>query len=257
MRIVSLTCSNTEIVTALGCAAQLVGVDNHTDRPLDIIADLPRVGPDLQIDMAKVAALEPDLVLASLTVPGHEKVVAGLAATNLPYLAPEPLNLADVYSNIRMIAQALEVPERAQAVIQAMQNNMPTVEVDNPPSIMVEWWHRPAIAAGQISWVNDLIHKAGGRNMLQEAVKSRPLEDKEVVTLNPDIIVISWCGIAFNKYRPDLIQNKSDWQGINAVKHGQVHCVPEASLGRPSPFLVEGYEALQQIVEQYQEQYHG
>lgn len=257
MRIVSLTCSNTEIVTALGCAEQLVGVDDHTDRPLDVIKNLPRVGPDLHIDMEKVTALEPDLVLASLTVPGHEKVIAGLEAANLPYLAPEPLNLEDVYSNIHTIAAALEVPERADAVIEGMQNAMPTVKADNPPSLMVEWWHRPAIAAGQISWVHDLIGKAGGRNMLQEAVKSRPLEDSEVVALNPDIIVISWCGIAFDKYRPEVIQNKSDWQGINAVKNGQVYCVPEAALGRPSPFLVDGYKALRQIVAQYQEQSQG
>lgn len=257
MRIVSLTCSNTEIVTALGCAEHLVGVDNHSDRPVDVLADLPRVGPDLQIDVEKVAALEPDLVLASLTVPGHEKVVAGLEAAGLPYLAPEPLNLEDVYSNITTIATALDVPERAEAVIATMQSTMPTLEMDNPPSIMVEWWHRPAIAAGQISWVDDLIRKAGGRNMLQEAVKSRPLEDSEVATLNPDIIVISWCGVAFDKYRPEVVRNKTDWQDVNAVKNGHVHCVAEAALGRPSPFLVDGYKALRQIVAQYQERYHG
>lgn len=80
MRLVSLTCSNTEIVHSLGYAAQLVGVDDHSDYPADVVAKLPRVGPDLSVDPEKVAALEPDLVLASLTVPGHEKVAASLEA---------------------------------------------------------------------------------------------------------------------------------------------------------------------------------
>ncbi len=78
MRIVSLTCSNTEIVCALGCAEWLVGVDNHSDYPSEVVSKLPRVGPDLGVRIADVAALEPDWVLASLTVPGHEKVIEGL-----------------------------------------------------------------------------------------------------------------------------------------------------------------------------------
>jgi iron complex transport system substrate-binding protein len=78
LRIVSLTCSNTEIVCGLGCAHMLVGVDDHSDHPAEVVASLPRVGPDLQIDVERVASLRPDLVLASLTVPGHEQVVASL-----------------------------------------------------------------------------------------------------------------------------------------------------------------------------------
>ena len=60
MRIVSLTCSNTEIVCALGCADRLVGVDNHSDYPAQVVKRTPRVGPDLTIDIQKVVDLKPD-----------------------------------------------------------------------------------------------------------------------------------------------------------------------------------------------------
>ena len=63
MRIVSLACSNTEIVCALGGADLLVGVDDHSDFPEDVVSDLPRGGPDLNIDITRVAALEPTLFL--------------------------------------------------------------------------------------------------------------------------------------------------------------------------------------------------
>ena len=59
MRIVSLACSNTEIVHALGCAAMLVGVDDHSDWPEEVVGPLPRLGPDLDIDVDAVAALQP------------------------------------------------------------------------------------------------------------------------------------------------------------------------------------------------------
>lgn len=59
MRIVSLACSNTEIVHALGCAHLLVGVDDHSDWPPEVVDPLPRMGPDLHIDVDRVAALDP------------------------------------------------------------------------------------------------------------------------------------------------------------------------------------------------------
>lgn len=49
MRIVSLTCSNTEIVASIGCADLLVGIDDYSDYPPDVVAGLPRVGRDLNI----------------------------------------------------------------------------------------------------------------------------------------------------------------------------------------------------------------
>jgi iron complex transport system substrate-binding protein len=51
MRVVALSCSNTEIVCALGCADCLVGVDDHSDFPADVVERLSKVGPDLGIDI--------------------------------------------------------------------------------------------------------------------------------------------------------------------------------------------------------------
>ena len=42
------------------------------------INSLPRLGPDLSIDMDKLELYEPDLVLASLSVPGMEKNIEEL-----------------------------------------------------------------------------------------------------------------------------------------------------------------------------------
>ncbi|MDH3207819.1 MAG: helical backbone metal receptor, partial [Gemmatimonadota bacterium] len=157
MRIVSLACSNTEIVCALGCSDLLVGVDDHSDFPVAVVQGLPKVGPDLEIDIERVAALEPDLVLATLTVPGHERVVERLTEAGLPFIAPEPVSIEDVYRDIREIGGLLEVGDRAERIISAMRAEL-DVAVEpsmDAPSVLIQWWPKPVITPGRRSWATD------------------------------------------------------------------------------------------------------
>ncbi len=253
MRIVSLACSNTEIVHALGCGHLLVGVDEHSDWPPELVAPLPTVGPDLEIDVEKVASLEPDLVLATLTVPGHENVVARLERAGLPYIAPEPVSIEDVYRDIRQIAGLLEVPARGERLVGEMATELgegapPDPEPD-APSVLIQWWPKPVIAPGRLSWAHEALLRAGGRNPLGgESVKSRPLTNQEVVDMAPDAIVLSWCGVHPDKYRPEVVLENADFARVPAVRNGQVHCVGEPFLGRPGPRLVKGVRALRDVV---------
>ncbi len=250
MRLVSLACSNTEIVAALGRADLLVGVDDHSDYPAEVVGPLPRVGPDLEVDIEKVVALEPDLVLASLTVPGHEVVVDGLREAGLPFIAPRPESLADVYGDILRIGGLLDAEREAAVLVGDMQGALEGgPPMGDPPSVLVQWWPKPVIAPGAKSWVTDLLCAVGGRNVLEDDdCKSRPLTDDEVRELAPDAIVISWCGVAPERYRPDVVLEKNVWQDLEAVARRRVYCVPEAYLGRPGPRLVEGAQALRRIV---------
>lgn len=249
-RIVSLTCSNTEIVASLGCGDRLVGVDDYSDYPPERLEGLPRVGPDLGIDVEVVAALEPDLVLASLTVPGHEKVVEEVERAGLPYVAPAPERLDDVYNDIRLIAERLGVVQRGEEVIAEMRAVFDGGEAAlNGPKIAVQWWPKPPILPGRRSWVHDLIERAGGCNVIEDDVKSRPVEPEELAALAPDAVVISWCGVEASKYRPDVVYGNEAYVDAPFVKNRQVHKITEAFLGRPSPRLVDGYRALRRVVE--------
>ena len=251
MRVVSLACSNTEIVCALGAAELLVGVDDHSDFPIDVVSELPRVGPDLAVDIDAVLDLAPDLVLASLTVPGHEKVIENLAGAGLETLTLEPVFLSDVYANIREIAHALGVAERGETLIQELQGELTDRGFTaKKPRVVVQWWNRPTIAPGALSWVTDLLELVGAENPIgRERVKSRPISDDELAFLNPDAIIVSWCGVRPEKVRPEVVARNPAWQQVEAVKQGQIYAVPEAFLGRPGPRLVEGYRALAEIVQ--------
>jgi iron complex transport system substrate-binding protein len=105
------------------------------------------------------------------------------------------------------------------------------------------------IVPGRDSWVSDLIELAGGTSVLgHEAVKSRAITDDEARALDPDVVVIAWCGVPFDKYRKDVVYRRPAWQGVRALRTQQVHCISEAHLGRPGPRLAEGLAHLRRII---------
>ena len=250
MRVFSHTCSNTEIVCALGCGRMLVGVDADSDYPPEVVESLPKPGRDLELDVAAVERLRPDLVLTSLTVPGHERIVDGLRAAQLPVLVIDPVGLSGVYDSIAQIAEALGVLKKGRGLIAKMQTDMPPVEVRGErPKVLVEWWPKPVIAPARLSWVNELVRLAGGVNPFEGlAGKSAEISDEAAIAAAPDAIVMSWCGVKEDKYHAHVVARRPGWEQVPAVKDGKIFPVTEAFLGRPGPRLVEGYRALERIV---------
>lgn len=251
-RVVSTVCSNTEIVHALGCSHLLVGVDDHSDWPPEVVGPLPRVGPELGVDAERVARLEPDLVLASLSVPGHERVVDSLSRRGLPCVVTDPIGLEDVFTDILHIAALLGVPSRGERLVAELRGELSRLArpAQGGPRVLVEWWPKPVIAPGRQSWVTQMIALAGGENPLTARdVRSAPLTDSEVVALDPDAVVIAWCGVPFRRYRPEVVRRRQGWSGLRCVGPGRIHAISEEFLGRPGPRLVEGVRQLRSVVD--------
>ena len=249
MRLVSLTCSNTEIVWSLGLTDWLVGVDSNSDFPLEV-SNLPKLGPDLQIDLEKVESLRPDLVLASLSVPGMERVVAGLEKRQIPHLVLDPQTLNEVYADIAKFATLLGVEQQGQHVVRAMKWMIAQARGQlphwvRPPKVMVEWWPKPMIAACRDSWVTQMLEVLGSENAFaQIPARSKPLTAEEVEAAQPDLITVSWCGV--KKLRPEIVLGRS--LDIPALKNQQVFVLEEAYLGRPGPRLAEGVKKLSDLL---------
>ncbi len=188
--------------------------------------------------------------MASLTVPGHEKVVGQLQSAGLNVFAPEPVSLQDVYRDIKDIGELLQCEEKAEKVVRQMQQQMPKRNLNSdPPKLFVEWWPKPCIIPGKMSWVSDMIELAGGVNPLaQDAVKSRPIADEEAIAINPNAIVMSWCGVEEKNYRDSEVY-KRGWDSVEAIQRKLVLPISEAFLGRPGPRLVKGYQELVKVVD--------
>ena len=254
MRIISHTCSNTEIVCALGRADWLVGVDDHSDYPPDVVGELPRVGPDLDVDIKKIKTLKPDLVITSLTVPGHERCLERMQDAGLPLLVTRPHSLSDVAGDILRIGEALDAVSEAARLAARFDAVIRQSPPDSQPvPVLVEWWPKPVIVPGRQSWVNEMLERAGAFNPWAEAdAESLQISTRQALEAAPEIIVMSWCGVDESKYRPHVVRRREGWESVPAVAGNRIHAISEAWLGRPGPRLLEGIGRLRQLVRHYQ-----
>ncbi len=284
-RIVSLLPSATEIVCALGLGDRLAGVTHECDWPPFVRAlpkltssRIPKDAPQRTIDRAvkaelgqgaglydldedALAALDPDLIvtqaLCAVCAVSIETVTE--AVCRMPSAARivnlEPHCLADVWTTIRLVAQAAGVPERGRRLVAEIAQRIAAVEravagrAATPSVVLLEWLD-PPFACGH--WTPEIVACAGGRELLGHAgAPSRAVDLGALVAADPEILVIACCGCDLARTRREA----AAWlaqpavRRLRAVRAGRVFLVDgNAYFSRPGPRLVDSIEMLAAIL---------
>ncbi|SEQ40272.1 iron complex transport system substrate-binding protein [Virgibacillus subterraneus] len=254
IRVVSICPSNTEIVEYLGKIDELVGIDNFSDWPAEVL-DLPKVGPDLSIDMDKVEALNPDIVLASLSVPGMEKNIEALDEKGLLYIILNPNSLDEIADDIEKVGKALGEDQLGLDKAKEFRDEIAAYRRQaayraNKPTLYWEWWPKPVFTPGSVNWLTEISNLAGARNIFDtEDVASVQTDWKDVYQRDPDHICMVWVGVKESKMKPELVMKRPKWDGMKAIQQGKIHVLEESLYCRPSPRLLEGLRKLVSILE--------
>ena len=253
MRVISLCPSNTEIMEFLGLTELLVGVDDFSDWP-ESIKSLPQLGPDLSINLDLVEQLKPDLVLASLSVPGMEKNIEGLKARKIPYIVLNPQSLADIENDLVTTANALNMPERGKEAANRFRSRLENIKQKGAsagwsPKLYWEWWPKPVFTPGSINWLTEVSEAAGGENVFKDVeLASLQTDWDDVKSRNPDYICVAWVGVRRQKVKKELIINRPGWEELDAVKNDRILILEEELYCRPSPRLLDGLEKLHRLL---------
>ncbi|MGG0656319.1 cobalamin-binding protein [Rummeliibacillus pycnus] len=253
MKLISICPSNTEILAYLGLENDLIAVDDFSDWPSGV-ADLPKLGPDLSIDMDILEKMEPELVLASLSVPGMEKNVAELERRGIPHLVLNPNSLAEIANDLRVVAQACHIPDLGidrASQFEDFINQMRSIakSCTSFPSCYWEWWPNPIFTPGNVNWLTEISEIAGGYNLFRDVELASVQTDWEDVRLrNPDYIFLAWVGVPYNRIKPSLIMKRPDWPELSAISEERTHVMEEWLYCRPSPRLLEGALKLAKIL---------
>lgn len=271
MRIVSLCPSNTDIVFALGAEHMLVGVDRWSLGDSDVAEQLAAVnggvadvGTDLRIETDTIVSLQPDLVLASLSVPGMEENIAALDEHNLPYIIVDGHDIPGIRRGVLQVADALSLSKQGRTLVDAFDADVAAIRSRAaayreqhiargeghalPQRAVWEWWPNPVIVAGRTSWIHDFFDILGVENVFADLDKeSSPVETEEVLKRMPDTVCACWCGTLEPRMTVAKIAGRPGWHELPAVKTRRIFLLPEKLFGRPGPHLTAGLHELYEL----------
>src|SRR5690606_16551139 len=84
--------------------------------------------------------------------------------------------------------------------IRAVEDRVAAIERDERPLVFVEVWNDPLMTAGPGSFLDELIRRAGGRNLAHDAPDPWPFYSVEtVIARDPDVILLT------NRYRDEVL----------------------------------------------------
>jgi iron complex transport system substrate-binding protein len=286
LRIVSLIASASEIVAALELSRYQVGRSHECDYPHGILAlpictspAFPTDGSSAEIDQRvkrQIAnalsvyevsrelldALQPTHVITqtqcrvcAVSLEDVERALTGWVTSRPKLVALEPNALADVWSDIRRVADACGIPERGEEVVRGLQAEMQQISkrAQAPkryPRVACIEWHEPLMAAG--NWVPELVEMAGAVNLFGEAGAHSPwMTWQQLVDADPDVIISMPCGFDLERTNAEMywLTDGPGWRKLRAVETGQIYLADgNQYFNRPGPRLVESLKILAEIL---------
>jgi iron complex transport system substrate-binding protein len=285
-RIVSLIASATEIVCALGFEEHLVGRSHECDFPESVkrlpVCTEPKFdvnGSSLEIDQRvkdslreslsvyrvfaeRLRELRPDVILTQshcevCAVSGRdvEQAVCDWLDSRPRIISLAPNTLADVWADVRRVAEALDAQPRADTLIDRLQSRVVAIAdkvhaLPERPTVACVEWIEPLMAAG--NWMPELVALAGGVNLFGDPGKHSPwMTWGDLCAKDPEVIIVLSCGWDIERARQDMpvLMRKPEWPRLRAVQHGRVYLTDgNQYFNRPGPRLVESLEILAEVL---------
>lgn len=247
-RIVSLAPSNTELVYALGLGDKVVGVDDNSNYPAEV-SKVDKVGGFSSTNLEKIVSLQPDLILAAGIT--SKDILTGLQSRKLTVLILNPQNLAGIVSNMRLLGQVANVPDKAEAAVKQFQGKLDEVSnkiktASAKPRVFYEL-DPTLFTVGPGSFIDEIITRAGGQNIVTDPSNPYPqLNQEAVVSKDPEVIMVG--DDTGGTDTPELIMARPGWNVISAVKNKRVYAIMADLTNRPGPRAALGVEAVAKLL---------
>jgi iron complex transport system substrate-binding protein len=246
-RVIALAPHVTEMIYAAGGGERLVAAVDYSDYP-EAAKKLPRVGSNRQIDMERVAALKPDLIVIWMHG-SSERQIDQIRALGIPLYHSEPKKLDDIASNLSRIGKLLGTEAAAEPAAAALRAKIAalnsTYSRRAPVRLFYQFWNKPLYTLNGEHIISDAARICGGENVFARLKVTAPVVNIEAVLQEDPEVIVS------GSTAPDGgLDLWKPFPNMNAVKRGNLFQVDGNLLNRSGPRMIDGAAALCEKLEQ-------
>jgi len=249
-KIVSLTPATTEILFELGAGDRIVASDDGSDYP-EAAKALVHVASFDKVDVEKVVALEPDLVIAGGLGFTPADSITKLRSLKLPVVVVYAKSVDGVYADIDLLGTATGTADAAKTLTTAMRTDMQAVSAavsagGTKPRVYYEIGYDDTTGAiyapADQSFVAEMVTLAGADAITTGDPASYQIPLETLIQRDPQIIVLGTN--PFYNPTPESVLKRTGWSAMTAVKNKDVRRVNDIEITRPGPRLPTGLRSL-------------
>jgi ABC-type Fe3+-hydroxamate transport system substrate-binding protein len=188
-RIISIVPSQTELLFYLGLTDEVIGITKFCIYPSDKFRITEKVGGTKQLDVAKIKALKPDVIIAN-----KEENERGQIEELIKFCPVWISDISDLDEAIDMIEKVGELVGKgnaahALAVKIKRQFNKLTIQPSNLRTAYFIW-RKPYMIAGKGTFIDKMLQKCGLTNVFDQ-VRYPEIDAAALVHANPDVVLLS------------------------------------------------------------------
>ena len=249
-RIVCLAAEIPEILHRLGGIDRIVGISAYTTRPTEAL-NIEKVSGFRHGSVERIVRQHPDVVI--LTSGVQQELAKELAARGVTTVHFNPHRLKDMFATVLLLGNLIGESQKAMEYVAELRGRIEVIQRQAKklairPRVYFEEWMDPIIVG--TGWVSDLIELAGGIDVFREKstsgrrVSERVVKSDEIVAVQPDIVLASWCGKSFDR---DNFVLRPGYEDIPAVRNKRVFGIGSEVL-QCGPMLIDSLAEIHDMV---------
>ena len=244
-RIVSLAPHTTELLFAAGAGARIVGVSEFSDYPA-AARGLPQIGSSAALDLERIIALKPDLVV-TWSSGNLAPQVAKLRQLGLAVFDSEPRDFETVATSLERLGQLAGTAAVGQMAADQFRSRLKSLSASyaqRPPvTVFYQVWRDPLMTLNDAHMVSAAMRLCGGKNIFGKLIPLVPTVSVEaVLQADPEVILAG--GSADDP--------RFDWRRfakLTAVARGNLFSLNSDWMTRAGPRVLDGADAMCQKLE--------
>lgn len=189
-RIISLVPSQTELLYDLGLDNEVVGITKFCIHPKKWFNSKTRVGGTKTINFEKIAALQPDLIIANKEE--NTKTEIEELQKLYPVYTSDIYNLEDSLKMMEAIGKITNTSTKAKEIIDQIEKDFdslkPIKTVKN--KVLYFIWKNPYMTIGSNTFINDMLNRCGFEH-IDLGCRYPEVDEKHLIKLSPDFIFLS------------------------------------------------------------------
>lgn len=247
-RIVSLAPHLSELLFDAGAGDALVGAVAYSDYP-PAAREVPRVGDAFRVDLERIVALEPDLVLAWESG-NPADAVSRLRELGVPVLVTETRELADIPRLVGVLGRLAGTGATAGRAMERFRRRIDSLREQYAESETVRVFFqataRPLYTVGGRHVITEVIELCGGRNVFDSLGDLAPTVGEEaVMAADPRVIVAG-----SQPGEPKPLERWRRWPAMRAVSSGHLYRMDGDLIHRATTRIAKGAEQLCRILDE-------